>query len=264
MKSILATLLTLSALPVAAQDVSAMRLLPGWETEEGTRMIGVEILLDPGWKTYWRAPGPGGIPPLFDWAGSENVAAATIHWPRPQIQHAFGLTNLGYKDSVVFPVEITPADPAVPTEITLALSYGVCEDVCIPAHSTDSLSADRKSYASATRSIEAALATSPLSAEAAGISSLTCTLDPSTEPPQVTAAFSFNAPPMADPFPVFETGSEITFLRPLSTATKGNTLTVLTKLDHYGKSEPELDFETLRITLLDAYSAIEITGCPTG
>ncbi|MEO0911372.1 MAG: protein-disulfide reductase DsbD domain-containing protein [Pseudomonadota bacterium] len=126
MKSVLAALVSIAALPATAQDVSFMRLLPGWETEAGTRMIGVEILLNPGWKTYWRAPGPGGIPPMFDWAGSENVRGATVHWPRPDVQHAFGLTNLGYQDRVVFPVEITPEDPSAPTDITLALSYGVC------------------------------------------------------------------------------------------------------------------------------------------
>ena len=31
---------------------------------------GVEIRLDPGWKTYWRYPGDSGVPPALDFAGS--------------------------------------------------------------------------------------------------------------------------------------------------------------------------------------------------
>ena len=36
---------------------------------------GVEIKLKAGWKTYWRYPGDAGVPPRFDWSGSENLAA---------------------------------------------------------------------------------------------------------------------------------------------------------------------------------------------
>ena len=50
----------------------AARILPGWERPDGTRIIGVELTLAPGWKTYWRAPGDSGIPPRFDWSGSRK------------------------------------------------------------------------------------------------------------------------------------------------------------------------------------------------
>src|SRR5215470_10644281 len=36
--------------------------------------LGLEIKLAPGWKTYWRSPGEGGMPPRFDWSGSANLA----------------------------------------------------------------------------------------------------------------------------------------------------------------------------------------------
>src|SRR5208282_2413725 len=45
---------------------------------------GVEIQLDPGWKTYWRAPGDSGVPPTLDFSGSENVKSVTVLWPAPQ------------------------------------------------------------------------------------------------------------------------------------------------------------------------------------
>ncbi len=259
---VLAILLGLSPFPAAAGDFSFMRLLPGWQTEEGTQMIGVEILLNPGWKTYWRAPGAGGIPPHFDWAGSQNVAGAKIHWPRPEIQHAYGLTTLGYSDRVVFPVEILPQDPDAPVDINLALSYGVCEEVCIPAHSTDMLPASRQPNETATRSIESALASRPLDVTNAGITNISCTLTQIGEKPQLAAEITFAAAPIQTPYTVFETGSEVTFLSATSTNISENTLNIAARLDHYGNTEPELNLESLRLTLLDSYTAIDITGCP--
>ncbi len=40
---------------------------------EGRLAAGIEILLKPGWKTYWRSPGDAGIAPLIDFSASTNV-----------------------------------------------------------------------------------------------------------------------------------------------------------------------------------------------
>src|SRR5262245_46046481 len=59
------------------QDLrSAARLVAASATgESGNRVLraGVEIKLQPGWKTYWRYPGDAGVPPVFDFAASDNV-----------------------------------------------------------------------------------------------------------------------------------------------------------------------------------------------
>ena len=34
------------------------------------------VKLRPGWKTYWRYPGDSGVPPQFDFSGSENLKKA--------------------------------------------------------------------------------------------------------------------------------------------------------------------------------------------
>ena len=56
-------------------------LLTGWRLEDGRHAAAIRIRLDPGWKTYWRAPGDGGIPPSFDWQGARNLAGWSVHWP---------------------------------------------------------------------------------------------------------------------------------------------------------------------------------------
>jgi DsbC/DsbD-like thiol-disulfide interchange protein len=111
---------------------SSLRLIAG-NPRDGKARAGIELKLQPGWKTYWRYPGDSGVPPRFDFSGSENVSTAQILWPAP---HAFpdgGGTSIGYKEDVIFPVLVTPRDPAKPVTLRLKADYAVCEKLCVPA-----------------------------------------------------------------------------------------------------------------------------------
>lgn len=99
----------------------------------GTHRAGVQIKLDAGWWTYWRAPGSSGMPPMFDWSGSENLAdEPELIWPMPLRSVAYGEALNLYKNEVVFPIEFRAADPAKPVRLRLKVSFGICRDVCIP------------------------------------------------------------------------------------------------------------------------------------
>jgi DsbC/DsbD-like thiol-disulfide interchange protein len=120
---------------------SAVRLIaaPAPDPEAAERQAGVELRLDPGWKTYWRYPGDSGIPPRFDFSGSDNVDAVTIAWPAPnRLVDETGVT-IGYKGAVVFPLAVRLLDPAKPATLRLKLEYGVCEKLCIPAEAEATL-----------------------------------------------------------------------------------------------------------------------------
>ncbi len=118
---------------------SRARLVSGGATSDGY-WAGVEIALDPGFKTYWREPGEAGLPPRFDWSGSDNVAAIDLRWPAPErIEDAGGVAN-GYHGHVVFPIVVQPQNPGRPTRVTAVVDYGVCKDICIPAHAELTLS----------------------------------------------------------------------------------------------------------------------------
>jgi DsbC/DsbD-like thiol-disulfide interchange protein len=102
---------------------------------------GVEIALSPGWKTYWRYPGDAGIPPRFDWSGSENVAGVEIFYPAPKrITDESGQASIGYDERVIFPLRIRANDPAKPVLLKLKLNFATCEKLCIPAEANVSLS----------------------------------------------------------------------------------------------------------------------------
>ena len=119
----------------ASEHATQVRLVGGGVTEPGQKprlVAGVEIELDSGWKTYWRTPGTSGVPPRFDWTGSENLAEATPLFPAPHRFSDREGDTIGYKGAVVLPLEIKAKDPKLPVKLKLALEYGVCKDVCVP------------------------------------------------------------------------------------------------------------------------------------
>lgn len=101
--------------------------------EEGVWQAGVLIELEPGWKTYWRMPGDSGIPPQFDWAGSENSTAIEVGFPVPSRFNDAAGETIGYHDRVMFPVFVKPKTPDEAVNLKLGMFFAVCDEVCIPA-----------------------------------------------------------------------------------------------------------------------------------
>ena len=89
--------------------------------------------MQPGWKTYWRYPGDSGVPPVFDFAASDNVKSVTVLWPAPVRFADGGGNSIGYKGGVIFPLRVVPLEPGKPVTLRLNLDYAVCETLCVPA-----------------------------------------------------------------------------------------------------------------------------------
>ncbi len=118
----------------ARSDHVAARLLSAVDGtgDLATVPAGVAISLDDDWKTYWRSPGDAGLPPALDWAGSANLASATLLYPAPQRVTVLGIQTFGYKHEVVFPIEIKLADKGAPLDLKLHLDILICAEQCIP------------------------------------------------------------------------------------------------------------------------------------
>jgi DsbC/DsbD-like thiol-disulfide interchange protein len=141
---------------------SRVRLVAGGLQEGGPkRLAGIAFELDAGFKTYWRSPGESGLPSAFDWAGSENLAAAEVLWPAPSRFEDQGGVAYGYKDRVLLPVRIAPNDAAQPVRVRLKLDYGICREICIPASASLALKLGREASAVHRAAIEKALAKVP-------------------------------------------------------------------------------------------------------
>jgi DsbC/DsbD-like thiol-disulfide interchange protein len=152
----------------AAQEASAwseghrsrVRLLAGG-SDGASRLAGVQLALQPGFKTYWRTPGESGLPPTFDWSKSTNVTAVDVLWPAPTRSEDAGGVSYGYSDGVIFPLRVRPRDPGQPVTLALKIDYGVCKDICIPAQAELSLVLAKDAAPSTQGVIKEALARVP-------------------------------------------------------------------------------------------------------
>ena len=124
---------------------SSLRLIAAtteWQGETKT-FAAIEIRLAPKWKTYWRTPGDTGIPPYFDWSGSENLKSAEVMYPIPaRYEDPIGIT-IGYKSQVTLPVLLTAIDPSKPIKLNLSAQYAICYDLCVPVTASQQLTVDQ-------------------------------------------------------------------------------------------------------------------------
>lgn len=138
---------------------------------DGRVAVGLAVDLAPGWKTYWRSPGEGGVAPEFDWSGSTNLGAAEVRFPIPERQTIGGVTSIVYPSSVILPVEVAAKDPAQPLRLALVFRYGVCHDICVPREDRLSLELPpgNGTASAAAPAIQAAQALVPLPFAQAGL-----------------------------------------------------------------------------------------------
>lgn len=124
--------------PAVAQDAFAS----AWSTAATSAMrivaapggrAAIEVRLDPKTITYWRSPGETGVPPLFNFSGSDNVAKVEVLYPAPRRFDEDGVFAFGYAESVVFPLRVTLLDPQRPATLDVKLDYAVCSRICAPA-----------------------------------------------------------------------------------------------------------------------------------
>jgi len=238
---------------------SALQLLPGWATGDGGRMAGLTIRLDDGWKTYWRVPGDAGIPPEFDWSGSENVASVEVLWPRPVAFDLFGMTTLGYKHEVTLPLKATPVDPSRPMALRLSLAYGVCADICMPEMAEVALplaGAPNRGLAP----IEAALARLPATAAAAGARLEGCRLAGAQDERRLEAELRLPEPPRGPLLAVVEGPEPLWFEPGRLTQGEDGAMRLTARLDP-ASGAAWLDRTALRVTVLGADGAVAFEGC---
>lgn len=108
----------------------------------GTTRLGLRLLPDPNWHTYWVNPGDSGLPIDLDWSLPAGSGVEDIDWPYPQRIEVGHLVNYGYEGEHLLPVRITwPEDLSVGESIDVGLEtdWLVCKIECIPGQAQLSL-----------------------------------------------------------------------------------------------------------------------------
>ena len=253
-----------AAAPAAAEvpaPVASAEILGGWLEGSGQHIAAVRITLAPGWKTYWRAPGDAGIPPEFDWGASRNVAAVTPLWPVPHVFWQNGMRSVGYADSVVLPLVVTPEAGGQPVRLAGRIDIGVCEEVCVPV-SLD-LAGDLPAPGAPDPLIAAAIEARPVAAEAAGVASVTCTVEPIADGIRLTASVVMPAIGR-DEAAILELADPTIWISEAETRRDGGILHATAEMVPPNARPFAIDRSELRITVLSGERGVDIRGCTGG
>lgn len=237
-------------------------LLTGWRQTPASHVAAIRIDLGPGWKTYWRAPGDAGIPPHFDWTGSKNLASVTPVWPKPIVFDQDGMRSIGYKGSLVLPLQIETRTPGQDISLHARVDIGLCKDICVPQTLVISATLPAHSKTRDARLV-AALAERAYRGRDLGLPQARCQLSPQEDGMTVTAQIS--VPPRAGSEAiVIETANPALWVSTPKITRQGGQIEARSTLQHVDGAPFALDRSGLRITLLDTSRAIEFVGCTAG
>ena len=239
-------------------NVVRAEVLPGWSTGSGTRMAALHLILAPGWKTYWRAPGDAGIPAQFDWSRSGNLSGVQLHWPTPSIFIDYGVRTIGYADRLVLPMELRPARPGEAIRLSAVVELGVCERVCIPM--TLSFSAELDGDGGMDPLIRAALSDRPMPAEQAGVEDVSCELAPISDGMRLDAAIRMPRTGGQEVALVEAADPSIWVSEP-EVARRGETLHIRADLVPAPGDPLVIERGALRFTVIGTRRAVDIVGC---
>lgn len=103
---------------------------------------GLEIQMQPGWKTYWRTPGAAGIPPKVIAPEGSAIESVNLHYPAPLRLDFQGLQLYGYQDRVIFPLDLT-LQPNASGDLALDARILICRELCIPVSFKPVISRDQ-------------------------------------------------------------------------------------------------------------------------
>ncbi|MEL6644513.1 MAG: protein-disulfide reductase DsbD domain-containing protein [Pseudomonadota bacterium] len=237
-------------------------VLPGARLASGGHMAAIELRLAPGWKTYWRSPGEGGIPPDFDWSGSQNVAMIQPHWPVPEVYWQNGLRSIGYQSVVTVPILVMPDVAGGEISLSGDMRIGVCEEVCVPV--TLRIEAVLPAVTGDMNPrIAAALSDRPMTADEAGVGAVTCKIAPIADGMRVT--YSVAMPVMGgQEEAVVEFADPTVWVAEPSARRDGGQLLVVAELVPSDAAPFALARDDLRLTVFGNGQAVDIRGCSAG
>ncbi|MEN9901329.1 MAG: Thiol:disulfide interchange protein DsbD precursor, partial [Pseudomonadota bacterium] len=110
-----------------------------------TLWLGLEMVHQPEWHTYWRNPGDSGLPTVLQWKLPEGLVAGNLIWPVPRRIPIGPLANFGYEDTLllVTPIQVSksfkPQGNETSVQIDLHANWLICKQECIPQEGSFSL-----------------------------------------------------------------------------------------------------------------------------
>jgi len=248
-----------AAIAQVPANIAVAEVLEGWRDADGRHYAALSIRLAPGWKTYWRTPGASGIPPVFDWAASENVEDVTVAFPVPKVFKLNGLTSVGYTDQVIFPLAVRPSNSDEDISLRGQLLIGVCEEICVPMEFelTATLQADASRR---TATIARAMKDRPMTAGEAGVRNVGCKIVPISDGLRVSARVGLPRMGRSE-YAVVELANRNIWVSESLVRRDGKTLIVEADMVPPNAQPFLLSRNDVRITVFGGGRAVDIQGC---
>jgi len=105
--------------------------------------LGVELVMDPGWHTYYRESGDAGMPTKINWELPSGFKSAELLWEKPERLEDAGIVTYGYNRRTVIASSID-IPPDLKSGSTLKFKAQVkwlsCKDACVPGSANLELS----------------------------------------------------------------------------------------------------------------------------
>jgi thiol:disulfide interchange protein DsbD len=105
--------------------------------------LGVELMMDPGWHTYYKQSGDAGMPTSIQWKLPPGFKAGELLWEKPFKFNDAGIITYGYHSQTMIAAEITPpSDLKVGDTLTFEadVKWLSCKEVCLPGKGKTTLS----------------------------------------------------------------------------------------------------------------------------
>jgi len=225
-------------------------------------MTAIRVNLEPGWKTYWRAPGDAGIPPQFRWTGLEAAQQPRVHWPVPTVFLQNGLKSVGYENEVLIPIEVPALGRSQDARLSGEVQIGICEDICVPVTFPVDVVL-RGSARTKDAEILTALSSRPLAPSAVGADQVFCAIEQIADGLKLTARIDL--PPMAQSeHAVVEFADKTVWVSEATVTRAGQQLQAVVDMVPPNAQPFLLSRNDLVFTVLGDGRSVEFAGCTAG
>jgi DsbC/DsbD-like thiol-disulfide interchange protein len=157
---------------VDGRQIVTPELLNGGLEADGTMLVGLRFVMEPGWYLYWKNPGDSGLPVAVTWELPNGVTASELQFPTPQKFNYEGIVAYGYKNELVLLTKLSSDGQRSLSEIRAKLDWLVCKESCIRGTATVELPSTptaREIFARVKRQLPRKLSDVGLSVKNAGL-----------------------------------------------------------------------------------------------
>ena len=92
----------------------------------------LRLKLAPGWHTYWKNPGDGGVPAELNLTLPEGAKASEIAWPAPDRLMEGPIATYAFTGELLLPVKITAGSKPGSMSLQAEANWLVCKEICVP------------------------------------------------------------------------------------------------------------------------------------